>query len=57
VSFDQLDTERAEKLALVPTRFKLPTDTVDELISGGGEALVRNPAYRNFLGSLYDSKI
>jgi NTE family protein len=52
VSFDQLDTERAEKLALVPTRFKLPTDTVDELISGGGEALVRNPAYRNFLGSL-----
>ena len=52
VSFDQLDKELAEKLALIPTRFKLPTDTVDELISGGGEALLRNPAYRNFLGSL-----
>ena len=52
VSVDQLDKERAEKLALVPTRFKLPTDTVDELISGGGEALSRNPAYLDFLGSL-----
>jgi NTE family protein len=52
VSFDDLDKERAEKLALVPTRFKLPSDTVDDLIGGGIEALSRNPVYRNFIGSL-----
>jgi hypothetical protein len=33
----------------VETRFKLPVDTVDALIEGGGEALAANPSYRAFL--------
>jgi NTE family protein len=52
VSFDDLGKERVNKLALVPTRFKLPIDTVDELITGGSDALSRNPIYRKFIGSL-----
>ena len=51
VSFDHLDKERAEKLKLVPTRFKLPIETVDDVIAAGGEALLRNQTYRAFLGS------
>lgn len=51
VSFDQLEKGRAERLKLVPTRFQLPTESVDEVIAAGGEALARNPTYRAFLSS------
>jgi NTE family protein len=51
VSFDQLGKERAEKLKAVPTRFQLPTESVDEVIAAGSEALQRNPTYRMFLSS------
>ena len=52
IAFDQLEKERADKLKVVPTRFKLPEDTVDELIVAGSDALSRNPTYRRFLASL-----
>jgi NTE family protein len=51
ISFDQLDPERAKRLGAVVTRFKLPVETVDDLIAAGGEALTRNPKYREFLGA------
>jgi len=51
VSFDQLGKERAEKLKLVPTRFQLPTETVDAVIAAGSESLALNPTYRAFLKS------
>ncbi len=49
IGFDQLGPERAARLGAVATRFKLPTDTVDELIAAGGEALAGHPTYRAFL--------
>lgn len=52
IAFDQLDPERAKRLGAVPTRFKLPVETVDELIAAGGEALAKHPTYRAFLGGL-----
>ena len=52
VTVDDLGKERAERLKLVPTRFKLPAETVDEVIAAGGDALLQNLTYRNFLGSL-----
>ena len=52
VDFDQLETERAKRLDAIPTRFKLPVETVDELIAAGGDALLRSPTYRNFRGKL-----
>ncbi len=35
LSFDDLDPERARRLADVPTRLVLPTKTIDELIAAG----------------------
>jgi NTE family protein len=52
VDFDQLGAERARKLNAVPTRFKLPFETVDELIAAGGDSLRINPTYRKFLSKL-----
>jgi NTE family protein len=52
ISFDQLDSARAARLGAVATRFKLPVEQVDELIAAGGEALLKNPAYKAFLGGL-----
>ena len=52
LSFDQLDPARAARLNQVPTRFRLPVETVDELIAAGGDAVLAHPAYRSFLGSL-----
>lgn len=49
ISFDLLGSDRAQKLKLVPTRFKLPEQSVDELIAAGGEALQRSRTYQEFL--------
>ena len=52
VNFDQLGPERATRLNAVETRFKLPAETVDTLISAGRDAMQANATYRAFLGSL-----
>jgi len=51
VGFDQLGAERAAELNAVPTRFKLPAETVDALIDAGKDALRANMTYRTFLAS------
>jgi NTE family protein len=52
IAFDQLGAERAAALNAVPTALKLPPDQVEELISGGRDALKTSPTFRNFLDSL-----
>lgn len=52
VAFDQLDPARAAALNAVPTRFRLPVEQVDALISAGGDALAQHPSFRAFLKSL-----
>jgi NTE family protein len=49
IGFDQLGEERAARLGAIETRFKLPVETVDELIASGGEALAGHPTFRAFL--------
>jgi predicted acylesterase/phospholipase RssA len=49
IGFDQLGEQRAARLGAIETRFKLPVETVDELIASGGEALALHPTYRAFL--------
>lgn len=49
VDFDDLGPDRAKKLNAVPTSFKLPVETVDELIVAGNDALSANATYRKFL--------
>ena len=52
VSFDQMrePTVRA-RLEKIPTRFKIPKDDVDLLISSAGSLLRQNPGYREFLAT------
>jgi NTE family protein len=52
VGFDQLDPARAAELEAVPTRFRLPPEQVDSVISAGRNALRANPTFRAFAGSL-----
>ncbi|MEH2514285.1 NTE family protein [Nitrobacteraceae bacterium AZCC 1564] len=52
VGFDQLEPERAAALEKVPTRFHLPAEQVDAVISAGRDALRTSPAFRNFAASL-----
>jgi NTE family protein len=52
LTFDQLGPERAAALNAVETRFKLPPEQVDLLITAGRDALMGNPVFRSFLGSL-----
>jgi NTE family protein len=49
LAFDQLGPERAAVLHAVDTRFKLPADQVDILISAGRDALRINPIFREFV--------
>jgi NTE family protein len=49
IAFDQFDRPRMERLNAIPTTFKLPSESVDELILAGSEAVTQNPAYRKFL--------
>jgi len=48
LSFDQLGPERAGILNAIPTRFSLPSEQVDQLIVGGGDALRVSKAYQSF---------
>jgi predicted acylesterase/phospholipase RssA len=48
IGFDQFDPERATRLGAIETRFRLPVETVDELIAAGGEALARHPTFLAF---------
>ena len=48
IGLDQFDPERAARLGAIETRFKLPVETVDELIAAGGEALTRHPTFVAF---------
>jgi NTE family protein len=52
IAFDQLGPERAAALNAVQTSLKLPADQVDALISGGHDALLASPTFRDFIGSL-----
>jgi NTE family protein len=52
VGFDQLEPDRAAALERVPTRFHLPAEQVDAVISAGRDALRTNPAFRSFAASL-----
>lgn len=52
VSFDELGSDRAAALNSVETRFRLPPDQVNLLITAGRDALQANPTFRAFLASL-----
>jgi NTE family protein len=52
LSFDDLGPERSAALNAVETRFKLPPDQVDMLISAGHDVLITNGVFRKFLNSL-----
>jgi NTE family protein len=52
VTFEQLGPERAAALNAVETRFKLPPDQVDMLITAGRDALGTSNVFHAFLKSL-----
>ena len=51
VSFDELGPDRAAALDGVETRFRLPPDQINMLITAGHDALQANPTFRAFLSS------
>jgi NTE family protein len=48
VSFDDLGVERAAKLAAIPTRLKLPTEQVDQLIAAGRDSIQQSEIVKAF---------
>src|SRR5215467_3799561 len=52
ISFDLLGPERSAVLNKVETRFKLPPDQIDMLVTAGRDALSVNPKFRAFVTSL-----
>ncbi len=52
IGFNQFEPARAARLNNVETRFRLPGETVDELILAGNEALAANPTFQAFRRSL-----
>jgi NTE family protein len=52
LSFDDLGPERSAALNAVETRFKLPSDQVDMLITAGHDVLLSNGVFRKFLNSM-----
>jgi NTE family protein len=52
VSFDLLGPERSAVLNKVETRFKLPPDQIDMLVTAGRDALSVNPKFRAFVTSV-----
>ena len=52
ISFDELGEQRAAALNDVQTRFKLPPDQINMLITAGRDALAVNPAFVGFMKSL-----
>lgn len=57
LGFDQLGPERLKALSAVATRFKLPQDQVDMLITAGRDVLRQNETFRDFLQSLKGPKL
>ncbi len=52
VSFDQMrEPSVRARLEKIPTRFKIPKDDVDLLISSAGSLLRQNPNYKEFLAT------
>jgi len=52
VSFEQMREPNVKaRLDKIPTRFKLPKDDVDLLISSAGSLLRQTPGYREFMGT------
>ena len=52
VAFEQLGPERAAALNAVETRFTLPPDQIDMIITAGRDALSTSNAFHAFLKSL-----
>jgi NTE family protein len=52
ISFDALGPDRAAALNRVETRFQLPPDQIDMLVTAGRDALNTNPKFRAFITSL-----
>ena len=52
IGFDQLGPERAAALNAVPSRFALPREEVDSLITAGADALRNNGLFRAFLAGV-----
>jgi NTE family protein len=52
ISFDALGPDRAAALNRVETRFQLPPDQIDMLVTAGRDALNANPRFRAFVTSL-----
>jgi NTE family protein len=52
ISFDALGPDRAAALNRVETRFQLPPDQIDMLVTAGRDALNANPKFRAFVTSL-----
>jgi NTE family protein len=52
ISFDALGAERAAALNRVETRFQLPPEQIDMLVTAGRDALNVNPKFRAFVTSL-----
>jgi NTE family protein len=52
ISFDALGPDRASALNRVETRFKLPPEQIDMLVTAGRDALNANPKFRAFVTSL-----
>ncbi|QOZ38049.1 patatin-like phospholipase family protein [Bradyrhizobium sp. CCBAU 53421] len=48
LGFDRLGSERAGILNAIPTRLSLPPEQVDQLITGGADALRSSKAYQQF---------
>jgi NTE family protein len=51
LAFEQLGPDRAAALNAVETRFRLPPDQVEMLITAGRDALKTSPVFRSFLNS------
>jgi NTE family protein len=52
VSFDQMrEPSVRSRLDKIPTRFKLPKDDVDLLISSAGSLLRQNRGYKEFMAT------
>jgi NTE family protein len=49
VNFDELGRRRADELNSIPTRFKLPPETVELVIGAARDALRANPTFQSFL--------
>jgi NTE family protein len=52
ISFDALGADRSAALNRVETRFQLPADQIDMLVTAGRDALNVNPKFRAFVTSL-----